>query len=381
MNNKFVEDFRTNLKAIDSEIKALVSAAHQGRFDERVDISKYAGNWAELIGELNGMVDTIANQVYWYEAILDTLLSPISVTDLDMNWTYVNKAMEDILNLRRKDIVGIPCSNWNANICNTENCGIACLKRGKMQTAFSQGDMHFKVDSAIIRDLIGRETGYIEVVQDVTELEAAIISLNELMMRIDATSEQVANGAKQISRSSMTLAVGASEQAASVQALNEAIISINENTKLNAENAMAAERISGSSQENVAKGNEDMTRMLESMGGIKESSNKIAQIIKVIDDIAFQTNLLALNAAVEAARAGEHGKGFSVVADEVRNLAAKTQVSAKETAELLEESINKVNDGTRIASQTADTLKLIVDDVSGVAEIISAITKSSEEQE
>ena len=381
LNNKVIEEFRTNLKAVDGEIKTLVSAAQQGRFDERVDVTKYKGSWTELMKELNGLVDTIANQVYWYESILDSLPSPISVTDLDMNWTYVNKATEDILNAKRKDIVGKHCSNWNANICRTENCGITCLKRGKTQTAFSQGDMHFKVDCAVIKDLHGKETGYLEVVQDVTSLETAIISLNDLLVRIDATSEQVASGAKQISRSSITLATGAAEQATSVQELNDAIQSINENTRQNASNTIEAKKLSGSSQENVTRGNEDMTLMLQSMDGIKDSSNKIAQIIKVIDDIASQTNLLALNAAVEAARAGEHGKGFSVVADEVRNLATKTQVSAKETAQLLEESINKVSDGTRIASQTASTLKLIVDDVSGVAEIISAISKASEEQE
>jgi methyl-accepting chemotaxis protein len=148
----------------------------------------------------------------------------------------------------------------------------------------------------------------------------------------------------------------------------------------NAEQTREAKQLVEEARSSALAGNDDMQEMVEAMKKINVSSENISKIIKVIDDIAFQTNILALNAAVEAQRAGSHGKGFAVVAEEVRNLAGKSAAASKETAELIEDSIKKVNHGSEIAENTAAALRDIMERVDRIVELIREIAESSDIQ-
>jgi len=233
-------------------------------------------------------------------------------------------------------------------------------------------------DGNLCVSMTGNYQGSYQIIKD--SLNHTLEAFNELLGNITDASDQVLSGSNQVSDGSQALSQGTTEQASSIEELTASITEVAAQTKQNAVNASQANELSLNAKEGAVQGNSHMKDMLKSMEEINESSSNISKIIKVIDDIAFQTNMLALNAAVEAARAGQHGKGFAVVAEEVRNLAARSTNAAKETADLIEGSIKKVEFGTKIANSTAESLNEIVEGVSKAATLVGEIAAASNEQ-
>jgi methyl-accepting chemotaxis protein len=215
-------------------------------------------------------------------------------------------------------------------------------------------------------------------------IKAALItifeSLNKTMTSIQVATAQVVAGAEQINLGAMQLADGSSRQNAAVQELNASMQIIDQKAKESADNAAGANQRAASSTAYAKQGDEVVQSMLASMDEVKESGNEISKIIKVISDIAFQTNLLALNAAVEAARAGEHGKGFSVVAEEVRNLAGRSQASANETTVIIDANGQNTDNVLGDAQNVETSFATITGNISQMSEIIATIVNMSQEQ-
>jgi methyl-accepting chemotaxis protein len=193
-------------------------------------------------------------------------------------------------------------------------------------------------------------------------------------------SNHVASASSQVAASSQSLAEGASEQAASLEETSSSLEEMASMTRQNADNAGQANQLMGIAKEVINTANSAMGSLTRSMGEISTASEETSKIIKTIDEIAFQTNLLALNAAVEAARAGEAGAGFAVVADEVRNLALRAADAARGTAELIEDTGMKVNEGAGIVDKTNEAFSQVAESASKVAELVSEITAASGEQ-
>ena len=246
---------------------------------------------------------------------------------------------------------------------------IAYLKtKTAIAETIANGDLSLKITPASEQDLLGKA------------LKAMADNLNDLISEINQAASQVASGSNQVSDSSQSLSQGSTEQAASLQEITSSMTEIGSQTKLNAENASQASQISTTARSAAENGNEQMTAVTKAMQEISVSSQKIANIIKAIDDIAFQTNLLALNAAVEAARAGKHGKGFAVVAQEVRNLAGRSAKAAQETAELIEGSVKKVEQGSKLVKETSIAFQQIVESVTKTTDLVAEIAAASNEQ-
>jgi len=191
----------------------------------------------------------------------------------------------------------------------------------------------------------------------------------------------VNTGSRQVSDASQSLSQAATESASSLEEIGASMHEISSQAKQNAENATQANGLASDVRKSADEGSHKMGDMQRAMAAINESASNVAKIIKAIDEIAFQTNLLALNAAVEAARAGKHGKGFTVVAEEVRNLAQRSAKAAKETAEMIESSIKKTDAGSKIADETARALVEIVTGVTKVTDLVGEIAAASKEQE
>jgi len=205
-------------------------------------------------------------------------------------------------------------------------------------------------------------------------------SLMAIIQKISFSSAEVGQASQQLSISSQQIATGSAEGASSLQETVASIEVLAEMVKTNASHAKQAAQLSLQSRSSAEAGEIEITKLVTAISEVAQSSQKISDIINVIDDIAFQTNLLALNAAVEAARAGEQGKGFAVVAEAVRSLAQRSAVAAKDIESLIKDSVDKIERGKKIADHSGGVLKNIVDSVNKVAQLNEEVASASQGQ-
>lgn len=235
--------------------------------------------------------------------------------------------------------------------------------------AISEGDLEA---SLVIRS--GDSSSIVAAMQSMRN------RLTEIVTNVRNASDCVSAGARQLSMGNDDLSQRTQEQAAALEETASSMEEMTATVKQNSDNAREANQLASGARIHAERGGEVMTRAVNAMNDINSSSRKIADIISVIDEIAFQTNLLALNAAVEAARAGEQGRGFAVVASEVRNLAQRSASAAKEIKSLIEDSVDKVRTGSALVDESGKALGEIMEGIKKVGDVVSEMAAASEEQ-
>jgi len=312
--------------------------------------------WALIVAALGAVIAVIFALV-----IVRSITGPVNKT-VTMVTELGAGHLDMRLNMDRSDEIGQMAKAMDQFADDLQHIVVKALQQ------LADGDLTFKAMKKDDQDVIG------------TALLKTSDDLNKMVGEILAATEQIAAGSGQVSDSSQALSQGATESAAALEQITSSMTEMGSQTKTNAENAAQANQLATQAKGSAETGDQQMQSMVSAMGEINDAGQSISKIIKVIDEIAFQTNLLALNAAVEAARAGRHGKGFAVVAEEVRNLAARSAKAAKETAELIEGSVEKTKNGTEIANKTAESLSEIVTAVSKVTDLVGEIAAASNEQ-
>jgi methyl-accepting chemotaxis protein len=256
------------------------------------------------------------------------------------------------------------------SVLTSRSIAIPVAMAVRVAESLARGDLAVKVDPRS-KDEIGR---LMFALRDTVRQLATIVG------RIKGASDTVATASREIAQANTDLSSRTERQASALEETSSSMEEMTATVSQNAQNAEKANELAARASSVATKGGQVVRAAVGTMNGITESSRKIADITSVIDGIAFQTNILALNAAVEAARAGEQGRGFAVVASEVRNLAQRSAAAAKEIKELINESVSKVDAGSRQVNDAGRTMDEIVDSVSKVSSLISEITAASREQ-
>ncbi len=363
-----------------------------------------------------------------FKGALDNLLSNVMVADNHLNIIYLNNTVQAMLqdaqgdiraDLPQFDATRVLGSSIDSFQKSAGSRGLLPELDQSVTSELELGGRTFRIVANPMRDTQGKRIGTVvewaertqelRVEEEVGQIVSRALE-NDLSLRVDLDGKSgffaklggglnqlldnvaqmvreikgaaaaVRMGAEEISKGNTNLSQRTEEQASSLEETASSMEEMTSTVKQNADNAGQANQLATAARDQAEKGGAVVGKAVRAMTEINEASKKIADIISVIDEIAFQTNLLALNAAVEAARAGEQGRGFAVVASEVRNLAGRSATAAKEIKALIKDSVRKVEDGSSLVTQSGQTLEQIVASVKKVTDIIAEIAAASREQ-
>lgn len=376
----------------------LISAASRGNLNKQIDTKVMEGAFLEITNSMNGLMKTFSEpaqkSIEMLNAVARGDLSKEMVgqyqgifsdiqRSINLSINTIRDIKEQVINLINDAKEGVLDTRIDITKFDGEFASLAKDMNQLMDTIIGPINQSIEIlqqfaRGDLTREMAGDYKGSFEKMQ--SALNSSILQLNKMVEKIKDAADQVTNAAQEIASSSADLSMRAEQQAASLEETASSIEEMTSTVKQNAGNAANANKLSEQAAIIAERGGAVVEDSVVAMSSIEKSSQRISDIIGLIDEIAFQTNLLALNAAVEAARAGEAGKGFAVVATEVRALANRSSVASREIKTLINESSEQVQSGSDLVKNAGETLKEIVGSVKEVACIISEIAEASSEQ-
>lgn len=380
------------------ETDILIKAAAEGDLGKRADATLFQGGWNQLVLGVNSTVTNIVDPLMVTADYVDKVskgIIPPAITDNYLGQYNVIKnnlnAVVGMMTALLKETNSLVSAALGGSLATRAKADLFVggwnqLVAGVNQTLDAVlepiNEAAGVLDKVAARDMTARVQGNYkgDHAKIKNSLNLAVENLDQALSQVSDATTQVASASQQISAGSQSLAQGANEQASSLEEVSSSLEEMSSMTKMNADNATQAKNLASEADGNAKTGTEAMARMSHSILRIKEGSDQTAKIVKTIDEIAMQTNLLALNAAVEAARAGEAGRGFAVVAEEVRNLAQRSAQAAKNTADMIGESVKNAEEGVKIATDVSKSFDSIALSVKKVNDLIGEIAAASKEQ-